>query len=458
MPGRQPLEQEREARAVVDAGGERHGQGRRRRRVLGVAAGAAHRHDALAGVLAHARDLGAGDQRERRLGEVLVAALVGVGEVDPRARDADQHLAVAGLWDRELGELEHLGAAELLHLDRMHGAGPYLRPPPPRLAGLPRAREPCTLTPPMSVTVVGSLAYDAVRTPFGSRERMLGGAATHFALAASFFDEVRVVGPVGDDFREEDMEILRTRGTVTDDVERVAGGKTFFWSGEYGDNLNSRETITTELNVFEHFQPKLSDASRASDVLFLANIQPDLQLAVREECRAARFVAMDSMDLWINIAHDALVKTIRTVDCLILNDEELEMLTGAPTTVAAAQEILGWGLTAVVAKQGKYGATLFTGDDVFALPAYPLEQVVDPTGAGDTFAGGFVGYVAAQGGDATHEELSRAMAYGTALASYNVEEFGTERVARLTAEEIAGRVSDLHRMTAFTEAPVALRG
>jgi sugar/nucleoside kinase (ribokinase family) len=287
---------------------------------------------------------------------------------------------------------------------------------------------------------------------------MLGGAATHFALAASFFDEVRVVGPVGDDFREEDMEILRTRGTVTDDVERVAGGKTFFWSGEYADNLNSRETLVTDLNVFEHFEPKLSDASRQSDVLFLANIQPELQLAVRRECIAAKFVAMDSMDLWINIARDALVETIRTVDCLILNDEELEMLTGKPTTVAAAQEILGWGLKAVVAKQGKYGATLFTEQDVFALPAYPLEHVVDPTGAGDTFAGGFVGYVAAQGGDASHEELSRAMAYGTALASYNVEEFGTERVARLTADEIAERVSDLHRMTAFSEAPVALRG
>jgi len=310
----------------------------------------------------------------------------------------------------------------------------------------------------MSVTVVGSLAYDAVRTPFGYRERMLGGAATHFALAASFFDEVRVVGPVGDDFDDESMDVLQTRGTVTDDVERVPGGKTFFWSGEYGDNLNSRETITTDLNVFEHFEPKLSDASRASDVLFLANIQPDLQLAVREECRAARFVAMDSMDLWINIARDALERTIRTVDCLILNDEELEMLTGAATTVAAAQELLGWGLTAVVAKQGKYGATLFTEEDVFALPAYPLEQVVDPTGAGDTFAGGFVGYVAAQGGDASHETLSRAMAYGTALASFNVEEFGTERVARLTADEIAVRVSDLHRMTAFTEAPVVLRG
>jgi len=310
----------------------------------------------------------------------------------------------------------------------------------------------------MSVTVVGSLAYDAVKTPFGSRDRMLGGAATHFALAASFFDEVRVVGPVGDDFDDASMEVLRTRGTVTDDVERVAGGKTFFWSGVYADNLNSRETLATDLNVFEHFEPKLSDASRSSEVLFLANIQPELQLAVREECAAARFVAMDSMNLWIDIAREALERTIRTVDCLILNDEELEQLTGRATTVAAAQELLGWGLKAVVAKQGKYGATLFTEEDVFALPAYPLEHVVDPTGAGDTFAGGFVGYVAAQGADASHEVLARAMAYGTALASYNVEEFGTERVTRLTADEIAARVSDLHRMTAFTEAPVALRG
>ena len=310
----------------------------------------------------------------------------------------------------------------------------------------------------MSLTAVGSIAFDAVETPAGSREHMLGGAAVHFSLAASFFDEVRVIGPVGDDFGPDDMAVLQTRGTVTDDVERVAGGKTFFWAGEYEDNLNARVTLTTDLNVFEHFEPKLSDAARASDVLFLANIQPDLQLAVRQECTAAKFVAMDSMDLWINIAREALERTIRTADCLILNDEELEMLTGRPTTVAAAREILGWGLKAVVAKQGKYGATLFTEQDVFALPAYPLEHVVDPTGAGDTFAGGFVGYVAAQGGEPAHEELCRAMAYGTALASYNVEEFGTERVARLTAEEIAERVSDLHRMTAFSEAPVALRG
>ena len=310
----------------------------------------------------------------------------------------------------------------------------------------------------MSVTVVGSIAFDAVRTPSGARERMLGGAATHFALAASFFDEVRVVGPVGDDFGQDDMAVLATRGTVTDDVERVPGGRTFFWSGRYSADLNVRETLVTDLNVFERFQPKLSPAARACDVLFLANIQPELQLAVREECRAARFVAMDSMDLWITIARDALERTIRTVDCLILNDEELEMLTGRPTTLGAARELLGWGLKAVVAKQGRYGATLYTPDDVFALPAYPLETVVDPTGAGDTFAGGLVGYVAAQGGDASHETLCRAMAYGTALASYNVEEFGTERVSRLTPDEVAARVDDLHRMTTFSPAPVALRG
>jgi len=310
----------------------------------------------------------------------------------------------------------------------------------------------------MSLTVVGSIAYDAVKTPFGERERMLGGAATHFALAASFFDEVRPVGPVGDDFDEESWQILRTRGINTADVEHVPGGKTFFWKGEYSSNLNVRETLTTDLNVFEHFEPKLSDASRDADVLFLANIQPDLQLKVREQCTRARFVAMDSMNLWINIAHESLRRVIGTVDCLILNDEELEMLTGKPTLVQATREVLRWGPKAVVAKLGKYGAALYTADDFFALPAYPLAEVIDPTGAGDTFAGGFIGYVAAHPEEeADHELLSRAMAYGTALASYNVEEFGTERVQRLTSDEIQTRVADLARMTAFTVDPVALR-
>jgi sugar/nucleoside kinase (ribokinase family) len=311
----------------------------------------------------------------------------------------------------------------------------------------------------MSLTVVGSIAFDAVKTPFGERERMLGGAATHFALAASFFDDVRVVGPVGDDFGEEEFAILRTRGTVTDDVEHVAGGKTFFWKGEYGWDLNSRETLVTELNVFETFEPKLSQASKDADVLFLANIQPDLQRDVREQCAAARFVALDSMDLWINIARDSLVAIIEQVDCVILNDAELRMLTTKPNVLQAAREVLGWGPKAVVAKQGEYGAGLITADGFFALPAYPLEDVIDPTGAGDTFAGGFVGYVAAHPDEeVSHDLLRRAMAYGTALASYNVEEFGTDRVARLTKDEIVERVGELQRITHFSDAPVALRG
>jgi sugar/nucleoside kinase (ribokinase family) len=304
----------------------------------------------------------------------------------------------------------------------------------------------------MSLTVVGSIAFDAVKTPAGERERMLGGAATHFALAASFFDTVRPVGPVGDDFDEACWETLRVRGTVTDDVEHLPGGKTFFWSGVYHDNLNSRETLETDLNVFEHFQPKLSQESQDCDVLFLANIQPDLQYDVRQQCQKARFVAMDSMDLWINIAHESLTRTIRSTDCLILNDQELEMLTGAPTTAAAAQQLLGWGLKAVVAKEGKYGAGLFTEDGYFHMPAYPLQHVVDPTGAGDTFAGGFVGYIAERGGEVTHDILCRAMAYGTSLASFNVEEFGTERVARLTRDEVEGRVADLERFSTLPPA------
>jgi sugar/nucleoside kinase (ribokinase family) len=311
----------------------------------------------------------------------------------------------------------------------------------------------------MSLTVVGSLAYDAVQTPSGKRDRMLGGAATHFALSASFFDEVRPIGPVGDDFDEASWDTLRTRGTITDDVEHVPGGKTFFWSGVYHDNLNRRETLVTDLNVFETFEPKLSDASAACDVLFLANIQPDLQLGVREQCQQAKFVAMDSMNLWIDIAQPSLRKVIASVDCLILNDEEFEQLTGKGL-VSACHEVLTWGPTAVVAKQGKYGAVLFTEDGFFAIPAYPVADVIDPTGAGDSFAGGFVGYVAARlraGDGVTHELLSTAMAYGTSLASYNVEAFGTERMPQLTADEVQQRVDDLQRMTAFDADPVTLR-
>jgi sugar/nucleoside kinase (ribokinase family) len=310
----------------------------------------------------------------------------------------------------------------------------------------------------MTVTVVGSIAFDRVKTPFGERERMLGGAATHFALAASFFDDVRVVGPVGDDFGEDEYAILRTRGTNTDDVEHVEGGRTFFWHGEYHFDLNSRTTHDTQLNVFETFEPKLSEASKDADVLFLANIVPDLQFDVRQQCANARFVAMDSMNLWIDIARDSLVRTISSVDALLLNDAELKQLTGKPSLVAAAREVMAMGPRVVVAKQGEYGAALFTEEGFFALPAYPLETGLDPTGAGDSFAGGFVGYLAANGeGPIDDELLRRAMAYGTALASYNVEEFGTERVQRLTADEITGRVAELERITHFADAPIQLR-
>jgi sugar/nucleoside kinase (ribokinase family) len=324
----------------------------------------------------------------------------------------------------------------------------------------------------MPITVVGSIAYDTVKTPFGERERMLGGAAVHFALAASFFEEVRVVGPVGEDFGEEQLEVLRRRGVDVSDIERVSGGKTFFWHGEYGWDLNSRETIDTQLGVFEGFAPKLSERSRSSDVLFLANIQPDLQQQVRRQLPDARFVALDSMNLWIDIARDSLVGAIENVDCVILNDAELRQLTGKPNLVSAAREILSWapaagsegpssarGPSVVVAKQGEYGAALVTRDGFFALPAYPLESVIDPTGAGDTFAGGLVGYIAAH----PHEELSngllrRAMAHATVLASFNVEEFGTERMQRLAGAEVAARIEELHEMTQFSGAPLQLRG
>ena len=305
----------------------------------------------------------------------------------------------------------------------------------------------------MSLTVVGSIAFDSVRTPFGERERMLGGSAVHFSLAASFFSDVHVVGPVGEDFGDEQLGVLGDHGVDTSDIERVEGGETFFWRGHYEYDLNTAHTDDTQLNVFGDFEPKLSDASRSSDILFLANIQPDLQREVRAQCDGARFAALDSMNMWIDTARDSLLAAIGEVDCAIINDAEIRQLTQEANLARAASTLMEHGPSAVVAKQGEYGSALFTESGFFALPGYPLEDVRDPTGAGDSFAGGFLGYLDSEGGEIDDSVLRRAMGYGTVLASFNVEEFGTERVARLTRAEIDERLEALRSMTQFEALP-----
>jgi sugar/nucleoside kinase (ribokinase family) len=293
---------------------------------------------------------------------------------------------------------------------------------------------------------VGSVAFDSVRTPFGGRERMLGGSAVHFSLAASLFADVGIVGRVGDDFGDAELEVLHQRGVDTSNLERVEG-KTFFWRGHYEYDLNTAHTDATELGVFADFQPDLSDASPDAELLFLGNIQPDLQRHVRGQCAEAKLVALDSMNLWIETARDALVGAIGGVDMVFMNDAEIRMLTEEPNLVRAAQAVMGMGPRVVVAKQGEYGAALFTRDSFFALPAYPLETVADPTGAGDSFAGGFLGYLASEDGAQDDGALRRGMAYGTTVASFCVEGFGTERLGSVTRDEVEERAAAIAAMT-----------
>ena len=303
----------------------------------------------------------------------------------------------------------------------------------------------------MSLTVVGSVAFDALETPFGKRDKVLGGAATHFGLSASFFADVNAVGVVGGDFSESEWDVFRRHHINTNDIE-VADGKTFFWSGRYDYDMNTAHTLDTQLNVFETFDPKLSDNSKNAEFVFLANIQPTLQLGVRNQCENAKFVAMDTMNYWISSVKDELLETIKSVDCIVINDAEARQLTDEPSIYKAAKQILDLGLKAVVIKRGEYGATLFTNDGYFATPAYPLDSVFDPTGAGDTFAGGFMGYLASQK-EVTDATLRRAMIYGSVMASFNVEKFGTERVDELTYPEINQRFKDFKQMTHFDDIP-----
>ncbi len=311
----------------------------------------------------------------------------------------------------------------------------------------------------MAVTVVGSVAFDALETPFGKRDRILGGAATHFALGASFFTDVRVVGVVGDDFGADEFAVFQSRGINIDDVERVAGEQSFFWAGRYDADMQVAHTLDTQLNVFAEFDPKLSAGARESRVTFLANIQPDLQRRVREQCTGAVVTGLDSMNYWIESARDSLVKTIGCVDVVSLNDTEVRMLTGQPNLARAAREICELGPRVLVVKQGSYGACMFTESGFFFVPGFPLETVVDPTGAGDSFAGGFFGYLDAhlEAGELTEEVLRRAAVYGSVVASFAIEAFGSERLQQLTLPEIETRFSEFKRMTHFEAQPLLAR-
>ena len=304
----------------------------------------------------------------------------------------------------------------------------------------------------MSLLVVGSVAFDAVETPFGKSEKMLGGSTSHVSLAASYFSDVRIVGVVGGDFSDEERQVFVRHGVDTSDLEYIPEGKTFRWYGRYDYDLNVAHTLDTQLNVFADFKPKLSETSRNSRLVFLGNIQPDLQREVREQVPKAELVALDTMNLWIDIAKESLLKTIRGVDVVIINDAEARQLTGIPNVIKAAKTILSWGPKALIIKRGEYGAALFTPESYFAIPAYPLESVFDPTGAGDSFAGGFMGYLSGQE-TIDNAAMRRAMIFGSVMASFNVEEFGTARVDRLTAEEINERFRAFKQMTHFEEIP-----
>lgn len=304
----------------------------------------------------------------------------------------------------------------------------------------------------MSLLVVGSVAFDAVETPFGKCEKMLGGAAAHFSIAASFFTDVRIVGVVGGDFGPDEQQVFDARGIDTSDLEQIPDGKTFRWFGRYDYDLNVAHTLDTHLNVFAHFQPKLSETSKSARLVFLANIQPDLQRGVSEQVTSAELVALDTMNYWIERSRESLLETIKRVDLVIINDAEARQLTGIPNLIKAARMILSWGPKALIVKRGEYGAALFTADSYFAIPAYPLESVFDPTGAGDTFAGGFMGYLSSQP-KLDEAAMRRAMIFGSVMASFNVEEFGTARVQRLTQDEINERFRAFKQMTQFEEIP-----
>jgi sugar/nucleoside kinase (ribokinase family) len=298
----------------------------------------------------------------------------------------------------------------------------------------------------MSVTVVGSVALDTVETPWGRKEDALGGAATFFSLAASNFTQVHLVAVIGEDFPPEHLKLLESRNLDLDGLEK-APGKTFRWSGRYHDDINLRDTLDTQLNVFEHFQPKLTEAARSAENLFLANIHPALQLQVLDQAQA-KFIGLDTMNLWIDSSLDDLKKVLAKVNVIVINDSEVRDLTGEKNLVRGARSIASMGPQTVVVKKGEHGCIIFQSNDVFAIPAFPLEEVVDPTGAGDSFAGGFMGYLA-KTGSTSFEDMRRAIVYGSATASFACESFGPDRLTEIDMDAIQKRYEAFRSLTVF---------
>ena len=295
----------------------------------------------------------------------------------------------------------------------------------------------------MSIVTVGTVAFDAIETPFGKTDKIVGGAATYISWSASYFsDNMNIVSIIGDDFDMQELKNLEKRGVNTDGIEIIKGEKSFFWSGKYHLDMNSRDTLVTDLNVLEKFNPILPDSYKNPDILMLGNIDPNLQIKVIEQIeKRPKLVVLDTMNFWMDIAMDSLKNVIAKIDVITINDEEARQLSGEYSLVRAARKIFEMGPKFVVIKKGEHGALLFHENNVFFCPALPLEEVFDPTGAGDTFAGGFVGWLD-KTKDISYDNMKRALVYGSAMASFCVEKFGTERLRNLTNEEIQNRVSE----------------
>jgi sugar/nucleoside kinase (ribokinase family) len=299
----------------------------------------------------------------------------------------------------------------------------------------------------MSILVVGTVAFDSIETPFGSAERILGGSASYFALGASFFAPVRIVGVIGQDFPQEYLDLFRQRQIDLEGLKK-ASGDTFHWRGRYHEDINVRDTLELHLNVLSGFVPDLPERYRDAEYVFLGNIDPMMQLEVLNQIRRMRLVACDTMDHWISESLDGLRQVLKRIEMLVVNDSEARLLSGQSNIVRAARDILKMGPKVVLVKRGEYGVLQFSNSSIFATPAYPLEEVFDPTGAGDSFAGGFLGQLA-RSGELTQQGIRRAIVYGSVVASFTVEDFGVKRLANITLQDIEERYRSFAQLTDF---------